>query len=507
MMPRADDKAARPSRARSRLFASALALAALYLVLAIPGPDARPPAAAAGAPFAWRQDAFWTGLEIQFREARQAGCGAVARQIDAALIRARESLEPIAAQPLGPGDARFGLLETNLFQLAPLLAACPARMDDFARLCSDARSAVKGQSARWDMGSDEARRTVYRLLYGGRAALEEALLQAGPTGRAGDFVAADPAGESPTPSVRIHGVTVHSGDILVSRGGAPTSALIARGNDYPGNFSHIALVHVAEQGGAVSVVEAHIERGVVVSSVEEYLADKKLRIMVLRLRSDLARMAADPLLPHRAAAWALGQARTRHIPYDFAMNHRDHDRQFCSEVAAAAYEQQGVRLWMGMSHLSSPGLRAWLAAFGVRQFETQEPSDLEYDPQLRVVAEWRDADTLFQDHADNAVTDVLLEDAEAGKPLAYSALLLPSARLAKGYSVVLNRLGRIGPVPEGMDSIAALRHRAFSQRHAAIRARLAASSAAFKKEHGYTPPYWELLKLARRARDELEQAP
>ena len=33
---------------------------------------------------------------------------------------------------------------------------------------------------------------------------------------------------------------------MPSAGGAATSALIARGNDFPGNFSHIALVHVDE---------------------------------------------------------------------------------------------------------------------------------------------------------------------------------------------------------------------------------------------------------------------
>ena len=37
---------------------------------------------------------------------------------------------------------------------------------------------------------------------------------------------------------------------------------------------------------------------------------------------------------------------------------------------------------MGISRISSPGVARWLAAFGVRRFETQEPSDLEYDPQL-----------------------------------------------------------------------------------------------------------------------------
>jgi hypothetical protein len=184
------------------------------------------------------------------------------------------------------------------------------------------------------------------------------------------------------------------------------------------------------------------------------------------------------------------------------MNYRDHANQFCSEVASAAYEQAGIRLWMGMSHISSPGITSWLSAFGAKYFETQEPSDLEYDPQLSVVAEWRDPGVLFQDHADNAVIDAMLEGAGAGERLDYPRLMLPFARLAKGYSVVLNVFGRAGPVPEGMDATAALRHKTFSKKHAAIKARLLALADGFKEQNGYSAPYWELVRLARKAKAE-----
>ena len=300
------------------------------------------------------------------------------------------------------------------------------------------------------------------------------------------------------PSAMIHGVEVHSGDILVSRGGYPTSALIARGNDYPGNFSHIALVHV-DSAGRASTIEAHIERGVAIASAEEYLADKKLRIMVLRLRRDLPALVADSLLPHRAAAAALDRARREKIPYDFAMNYRDPSRLFCSEVASAAYAEVQLNLWMGISTISNPGLRRWLASFGVENFETQEPSDLEYDPQLAVVAEWRDPATLMADHIDNAVIDAMLEGAERGDQLEYAWYQLPLVRLAKGYSWLVGQSGRVGPVPEGMSATAALRNKAFTvrQRQLAGRVRAAADSSA--QEQGYPPPYWRLLGLGRNA--------
>jgi hypothetical protein len=179
------------------------------------------------------------------------------------------------------------------------------------------------------------------------------------------------------------------------------------------------------------------------------------------------------------------------------MDFKDPTRQFCSEVASAAYRLEGVKLWMGMSHLSTPGVIAWLSALGVRHFETQEPSDLEYDPQLRVVAEWRDPETLFQDHADNAVIDVMLEAAEQGEPLSFNPYLLPLARVLKAYSVVKNWLGAVGPVPEGMSATTALRVHRLRKRHAAIKARLFEGVERFKTERGYTPPYWTLVSMAR----------
>src|SRR6266487_3883164 len=281
------------------------------------------------------------------------------------------------------------------------------------------------------MDSPETRARLYRSLYGARAALEETLLQV-PRERFPAVVLGDDE-PSATPSATVRDVTIHSGDILVSRGGAATSALIARGNDFPGNFSHVALVHVDETTQQASVIESHIESGVAVSPIEKYLTDTKLRILALRLRADLPQLAADPLLLHKAASLAVSNALARHIPYDFTMDYHDPTRLFCSEVASAAYQPFGVTLWMGLSHLSTPGVTSWLAALGARYFETQEPSDLEYDPQLRVVAEWRDPDTLFQDHADNAVIDTQLEAAEAGQPLDYPWPMLPFARLAKGY--------------------------------------------------------------------------
>jgi len=476
---------------------AALGLGALLVALILPSRVPEPEAAPAGAAaFKWSRDAYWASLEERFAVLRTGDCATIepaARREHAGL----DSLvERLRRGSVPPESVLLDSLERRFFDLAPAAAACPGLVAGYARQQAALRETVKDLSRGWNMDDAATRARLYGALYGSRAAVEEAMLHH--PGQA-PALSAGRREPSATPGVTVQGVEVHSGDILVSRGGYPTSALIARGNDYPGNFSHVALVHVDSVTGHAATIEAHIERGVSISTADEYLSDKKLRIMVLRLRRDLPALSADPLLPHRAAARALERARSEHVPYDFTMDYTDSSRLFCSEVASSVYRDLGVTLWTGLSTISAPGLRRWLASFGVRHFETQEPSDLEYDPNLVVVAEWRDPASLAADHLDNAVVDAMLEGAERGDDLTFPWYRLPLARLAKAYSWAMMRVGRAGPIPEGMSAAAALRNQEFSSRQRRIAAAVTARASDHRREQGYPAPYWTLLRFAREA--------
>jgi Permuted papain-like amidase enzyme, YaeF/YiiX, C92 family len=482
---------------RSSRFARGLgALALLSGALALPAPDRPVPEAPAhGALFAWNRDSLWRGLERRFAQARASGC------VDSsASQRAVAELESMVARidatRLTPDAPVLDSLEASWFSAAPGIAACGPLVSRYVRLHATMRDAVKRQSVRWDVNSVPARNRLYRALYGGRAAVEEVMLQQ--PGVVAPLIVAAGHVDTATaiPSAISNGVTLHSGDMLVSRGGFPTSALIARGNDYPGNFSHVALVHIDSGTHAISVIEAHIEAGVAISSADKYLADKKLRVLVVRPRADLPALRANPMLPHLAASAMLARAQREHIAYDFAMDYTDPTRLFCSEVASAAYRAQGVTLWMGISTISRTGLRHWLSSFGVEHFATQEPSDLEYDPQVQVVAEWHDPATLLNDHVDNAVTDAMLDGADRGDRLQFSWYTLPVARVLKAYSWLRVQFGGKGPVPEGMSASAALRNKRYGAEHAARATVLRAEAARYTTDHGYAPPYWTLVALA-----------
>jgi hypothetical protein len=482
-------------------------LAATYLLLLIPEKESSlsfsDSSSQTKQPFVWNQDAYWQVLEEKYKILQQSGCGDIKNQTASKLIEAGRLLLEISQKKLDPDAPEFAALEQRMFEVGPLTSGCNIFIPEYIRFVTDMRSVIKKQSEQWNMNADTSRITLYRLLYGGRTAIEEIMMQTPQEAYPVMIKGTDTPSETPEADVR--NIKIHSGDILISRGGAPTSALIARGNDYPGNFSHIAFVYVDPGTHEANIVESHIEIGVVVSTVEQYLKDKKLRVMLLRPRADLPQIMKDPMLPHKAAEFAYKRASEGHIPYDFAMDYKDHSKLFCSEVASEAYEKYGINLWSGISHISSPGLRKWLAAFGVRHFETQEPSDLEYDPQLVVVGEWRDQATLKKDRYDNAVTEVMLEGAEKGDELSYQWYLLPLARIVKGYSVVMNLFGKPGTIPEGMSATAALRTQDYDKRHEAIKEQLSLKADQFKADSGYAPPYWELVKLARTSKEEVER--
>lgn len=476
----------------------AVVLGCFGLGLCMP-PESWPtqPSAAGATPFVWDRDELWEKLEGDFLR----GPGSCSQLEDflSRILKLEQSIATLGTERPGVSNPAWQAAFENLAGLAPVAAKCGDAAPAWMRAAKALRAAML--SARRS-DSLEARAQSYRVLYGTRTAIEQVLLQLPPDLQA-QYAVERFSAESPGASAvcaEVRDVTVCSGDVLLSRGGAPTSAMIARGNDYPGNFSHVALAYVDGDSRKVSLVEAHIERGVAISSAEEYLRDTKLRILLLRYRAP-AGASPDPGLPHRAASWAMKEATRRHIPYDFEMDFEDPSKMFCSEVASQAYRQVGVAMWKNMSTMSSRGVTSWLAAMGVTHFRAEIPSDLEYDPQFVPVAEWRNLETLWQDQLDNAVIDAMIEEAERGARLDVDWKKLPLVRVLKAYSVLLNWLGRVGPVPEGMSPTVALRVDTLREQHGLRRAALARKAESF----AHKLPYWRLVALARQPNDEIKE--
>lgn len=140
------------------------AVGLLYLLLLIPGPGPDVPSRGGMEPFAWKGDEFWSALETRFQDARRQGCDSVRAPLESELVAIRQLLAEIDAGTAGPHDQRWVTLETSLFRLTPLVAACPARASEYVDLFTALRSAVKRQSTHWDMDTAAARDRVYRSI-------------------------------------------------------------------------------------------------------------------------------------------------------------------------------------------------------------------------------------------------------------------------------------------------------------------------------------------------------
>ena len=470
-------------------------LVVIYLILLIPLPQKKHELLVAKkTPFIWNQDSLWLSLEGTFQNAKSmmpttldSLAQTMSKDADSLLVKYLDTI-------YGPDDPIYDSILHQIFNVAPLIAAQSKKTDWYIQFYNQVRKKLKSDARYWDMSSSIARTNSYKMLYGMRAAVEEILLQSNNDDFVSTMFVTDET--SVTPSVDIMGIKVHSGDLLVSRGGAEVSAFISRGNDYPGNFSHVALIHIDKETNTPYFIEAHIEKGVAIASLEGYLKDKKLRFMVMRPRADLPEIKTNTMLPYVASKYMYNESQSRHIPYDFKMDYHDDSAMFCSEVGSYAYKQNGILLWEFESTISSNGIIDWLNTFGVDHFVTQMLSDLEYDPNLSVVAEWRNKDILFQDHLDNAVMDALISEANKGEKLDYNMWLLPIARVLKTYSVILTTLGKEGIIPEGMDAISALKNNDFVNRFQSLKSVTLKKAENFKIENGYNPPYWQLVRMA-----------
>lgn len=208
---------------------------------------------------------------------------------------------------------------------------------------------------------------------------------------------------------------LESGDIIVSRGNAFTSAAIARVGNEDSQFSHVSFVYKDDKG-ILHTTEAHIEIGSVALKFDAHLAQKNARAIVFRYK--------DQKLAHKAARHMYLKVKNysknnrNNINYDFSMNYKSNTELFCSEV-----------VYDGLQHASMGKVKIpkykttfdykladFLIKMGinitprtVHKFDTFGPGDLEFDRRFDLVAEWRDPSKIVNVRVKDAVLTKMFE--------------------------------------------------------------------------------------------------
>ncbi len=182
-----------------------------------------------------------------------------------------------------------------------------------------------------------------------------------------------------------------SGDILLVRTSSFVSAVIARIGDDDGQFSHAAMIYV-DESGEIKVIEALIESGTIITPYDEWMkTNNHSRALLFRHDNEaLAKKAALKLYNIVQKR----QVSNDLILYDFTMDDSDSNKIFCAELIQYAFKLAGDS--------QIPTFRTSFKAFDDHPFLNEltisaknvfAPGDIEVEPFLSLVAEWKNYDS------------------------------------------------------------------------------------------------------------------
>ena len=204
---------------------------------------------------------------------------------------------------------------------------------------------------------------------------------------------------------------IRSGDIIITRGNAFSSAAIARlgEGDIDSQFSHLSLVYIDENDSSKKyTIEAHIEMGVVVAPLDKHLTSENNRAMIFRYPDkDLAHIAAYEMYKIAKAR----QDDKDNIPYDFGFDGKKHDELFCSEVATQGFKIAShgeIIIPMFESKLKMKNDK-FLKDIGIKVKQGFIPADITVDPRFDLIAEWRDFSRMRDNHIKDAILTKMFE--------------------------------------------------------------------------------------------------
>ena len=184
-------------------------------------------------------------------------------------------------------------------------------------------------------------------------------------------------------------IPFQAGDLLLMRGMHHNSAAIARVGDVDSQFSHISVIHT-DENGKLWVVESLIEKGAVISSLDDALHHGLGRCVIYRHNNAaFARLAAAQIYDVVQRSRGRGGRR---IWYDFSMKLNGYKELFCSKLVRQAFDlaSEGKVMLPTFKTRFDMKNRDFIERIGVRTKETFAPADIELEPHFDLVAEWRD---------------------------------------------------------------------------------------------------------------------
>ena len=197
-----------------------------------------------------------------------------------------------------------------------------------------------------------------------------------------------------------------SGDMMMTRTSSFVSAVIARIGDEDGQFSHAAMIYI-DNNGQIYVMESLIEEGVKISPFGEWKKkNHHARAVLFRYHDEKeGRNVANRLYQYIQL-----QLKSKgEIPYDFHMNDRDQSEIYCAELVQFGFNHSNIyTIPTFRSSYKRLENHPFLKELTIHTYEGFAPSDLEVEPHINLVAEWRNYDETRDARMEDAIQTKVL---------------------------------------------------------------------------------------------------
>lgn len=218
---------------------------------------------------------------------------------------------------------------------------------------------------------------------------------------------------------------LQTGDIIVTRSAASVSGVVSRVSDHPHHYAHLALVFRDEETGAVTTKEMLIETNLVKMSIDRWHERKLSRVGVFRFRPEYQEKVQEAFKNLKESIETVESARGRFV-YDFRY---DDGASVRRRQPANLETPLGLLSRYPRTHCSGlleicvspliPGFPAFPSSLNevderfldYLRMSTRElfmPSDLEIDPYVELIAEWRQPSRLRETQVMDVVVDSML---------------------------------------------------------------------------------------------------
>lgn len=219
---------------------------------------------------------------------------------------------------------------------------------------------------------------------------------------------------------------LQTGDIILTRSDASVSGVVSRVADSPHQYAHLAVVYRDEETGEISTLEKLIERNLVVSSIEEWQKKSLSRLAVFRFRAEFRELAVESVRNLKATVDLIEEAGGRFIydfRYDDGVSNRQqwpkdietplglmsrYPRTHCSGLLEICVGPLIPEFPVFPSSLKEVDSR-FLDYLQIQTPSLFMPSDLEVDPFVELVAEWRQPSRLRNTQIMDIVVDRSLQ--------------------------------------------------------------------------------------------------